>query len=438
MIIGRRDLRPILSRLNNNALAWVVLDSCYSQDTARSVGKWAGPVRGVNLVSVLGKTEAAAPAARQASVGGAGADRQTAMQTRVSTESDEPYPYANVISFSAASRNEPAEDINTGQLRAGLRTTIDGQPHGAFTNGLLLALNGSADSNHDGVITFDELFRFTKDQMHVSQTPQMLPDQGSALRKAVLNESRPPAPSSPPSPPPSQPKTRVALDGLDPSLETTIGKLRNIEIVSGDFDLLVRREKNMLALYQTGPVLIREYPLTDSENMLKRISAQADVERLAAFHYPAQTFNLTVDADPAVGNAARKDHQAAIRIGQQAAISVSTEKRVYLLVFDIDKEGVISVLYPGPDDQQPFTKTTPATIFRATAQAPAGAEIVKAFGFTAKPPGFDEFTCHAVKDGGLDCPTIMPGDAVYKRLLAMLSSAIAGGAEAHAEMLTKE
>jgi hypothetical protein len=437
MIIGRRDVRPILSRLNKDALAWVVLDSCYSENAARAVGQWEGPSRGISLVGVV----KADSTARQASVADG---KQAPMQARVSTESSEPYPYPNVVSFSAASRNEKAEDINSRELKQGVRKTIDGQPHGAFTNGLLLAMSGDADSNHDGIITFDELFRYTRDEIHASQTPQMLPDQGDISHKAVFMEARavpapaPSRPASPAAPRTSARTTKVALDGVDASLDARIRTLPGVEIVPGDFDLLVRREKNVLALYQPGPRLIREYSPAESAAMLTRIAAQANVEELSGFRFPAQTFNLTVDADPVIGGVAKKDFQAALRIGQKAAISVSTEKPVYLLVLDIDKEGVISVLYPGPSDPQPFSKTKPEAIFKADAQAPAGTEIVKAFGFIVKPAGFDEFTCHAAKNDDLDCPTIMPGDARYQRLLAMLASSAVGRAEAHAAMLTKE
>jgi hypothetical protein len=153
LIIGRRDLRPILSRVPPGAQALVALDSCYSENAAKSVGVWStAPVRGINLVARVQEQNkqagdaASADAARMPASGGAEGGS---------------YPYSNVVSFAAASKDQAAVDIGSDFLMRKW-PTVDGKPHGAFTNSLLAGLAGAGDTNRDGSITYDELFRFIR------------------------------------------------------------------------------------------------------------------------------------------------------------------------------------------------------------------------------------------------------------------------------------
>lgn len=126
MIIGRRDLRPILSRVPPEAQAFVVLDACYSENSVKAAGVLAAaPVRGVNLAARLRDRDPQAGPA-PAATGAAPASES------------EPYPYSNVVAFAAASKNQAALDIGSQLLSQNWRT-VDGKPHGALTNSLLAA-----------------------------------------------------------------------------------------------------------------------------------------------------------------------------------------------------------------------------------------------------------------------------------------------------------
>src|SRR3954447_12311220 len=145
LLIGRRDLRPILSRVPKDARAFVVLDSCYSENSAKAVGLWSSaPARTVRVADVV-KNGSSKP------------NGETERSAPVNT-AEEPYPYANVVSLAAAAKTQTATDISSALLHQGAHT-IDNKPHGALTNSVLLGLTGLADTNLDGTITYDELFR---------------------------------------------------------------------------------------------------------------------------------------------------------------------------------------------------------------------------------------------------------------------------------------
>ena len=102
------------------------------------------------------------------------------------TAKDAPYPYRTVVYISAASKSERAMDIGSTLIRSGRVKTIDGRPHGAFTNAFIDGLNGGADTNKDRTVTNEELYRFVKDQVteHFPHQPQLLMPEQS--REALL------------------------------------------------------------------------------------------------------------------------------------------------------------------------------------------------------------------------------------------------------------
>ena len=153
-IIGRRDLHPIFSQLEKDRHILVLFDCCYSGDTVRSV-QYFGQPRYVRLPVVHSRT-------RDLVLDEDGAKAP-------------PYPYKNLIYISASSRREQAWDINSGLIKLGFKT-YDSHPHGAMTDALLKGLSGRADTNSDGRVSYNELYRFVRTTVSgfAPQTPQLL------------------------------------------------------------------------------------------------------------------------------------------------------------------------------------------------------------------------------------------------------------------------
>lgn len=450
LVIGQRDLRPILSRVPRSAQALVVLDSCYSENAAKAVGMMASaPSRGVSLSSLLQAADDGGSAARFR--GNASRAPSGASPDRAAT----PYPYSNVVSFAAASKNETAADISAQLVARGVRT-VDGQPHGAFTNSLLAGLDGRADTNHDGAIGYDELFRFIRSDMQgrFDQTPQMLAPEGMTLNNAPLDQEAAIAPARPqPTPsanPPSSPApgdsgmphaVRVRLQNVSPELREKFAGTPGIQIADAGYQLLVQQSSDSFELYHSSGTLIRRYGLTETVPLMERISAETEVSQLNDWRYPKQVFNVRVDAEPAKAAGYDKYRQS-FRIGEPIVLRASTDRPAYLLLLNIDKNGSVSVLFPGiaAAERGPQQARAAIEIGDVRAQAPVGSEHVKLFAFAERPEGWENWACSVTNTGtrkSVQCPEFGAGDERMRQLLQMLRSA-PNAAEASLRLISHE
>jgi hypothetical protein len=407
LIIGNRDLRPILLQLSGAARAWVVLDACFSEYSSRALGSSReGRSRAVTLVNIFPPPGTPAE----------------------SFPAQDAYPYPNVISFSASSKDQPAEDIGWPALRHG-RHTIDRQPHGAFTNGLLLALNGQADLNHDGSVTFDEIFRSTRRYLDNSarQTPRIHARGEEILREAVLRDTaaKTPLPST------AETGIRVAFEGTDAGLRRRIAQLAGVLITEGEFDLLVRQHAGLYSLHSSSLALLRNYTVAETPLLLKRISAQPDVTRLLNLRFPDQNFGLSVDITAlAADGSPVRDGPGHFHLGEAVAVTASVDRPSYLLVLNIDSSGAITVLYPHVVPVV-LPANKPAIVSRSRVGKPLGSEFVKVFASAQRPEGAAAFTSE-------ETPTIEPGDARYHRLLEMVAASSGDRAETLLRILTED
>jgi uncharacterized caspase-like protein len=162
LIVGRRDLRPILARLDQDRQVLVVFDTCFSGNTVRGMGepKLADVSRYMPLDSKSVFSE-----------------EQHIGSFAENLKPDEPYPYQNTFYISASTENETAKDIRTDLLY--LYPTIDGNPHGVLTDSLLRVLGGqtAVDTNNDGRWSQIEIYKAIRSevQRRFQQTPQALP-----------------------------------------------------------------------------------------------------------------------------------------------------------------------------------------------------------------------------------------------------------------------
>jgi len=327
LVIGRRDLRPILAQVPEGAQALVVLDACYSENSAKSISIFkSAPTRGINLVDLVNNAsatnnQAAAPPPSGGQEGGA-------------------YPYTNVISLAAASKDQPALDINleTMQSKPDWRT-VDGKPHGALTNALLDAMSGHADTNHDGAVSYDEMFRYVRRQMEkFPPQPQLLTAKSFPLDQPALGASGksappppPPQPAPTPAPPPARGRIRVALETPDPALESKLRAFPEIEIAADHYDIVMRKNGAEWGLYDSSGVLIQSLPADSLDAVAARVRVQGKVAQLRYWSSPAQTFNVRIDAEPD-GAASYDRLRSVFRVGEKVRFRISTESPAFLLL----------------------------------------------------------------------------------------------------------
>jgi len=170
LIIGKRDLRPALERLDQDRRVLMVFDTCFSGNAVRAIGD--GNSVDSHRYMVL-------PSKRIMIKG------QNTGASAESKKSEDAYPYRNIFYISAASENEVAKDIRRNNLN--VYPTIDGKPHGVLTDALLRVLAGQTpvDTNNDGQWSQIELFKSVKAevQRRFRQTPQMLPRNGKKAER---------------------------------------------------------------------------------------------------------------------------------------------------------------------------------------------------------------------------------------------------------------
>ncbi len=185
LIVGRRDLKPRLARLDRDREVFVVFDTCFAGESVRSIprrpARWTDPAalgvpRGISPLSL-----AEDPFDGDPLFGTATARREA-------------YPYRRLIYLAAARKFERAEDLPASETR-------DGRPHGALTHALLRGLEGSADAGGDRSLSYGELYRYVHSEVArtTRQEPQLLyPESRPELVGWPIFEDRDALPSASP------------------------------------------------------------------------------------------------------------------------------------------------------------------------------------------------------------------------------------------------
>ncbi len=150
LIVGRRDLRPILAQLDQDRQVLVVFDTCFSGNTVRGIGE--PKLSAVNRYMPLYSKNVFSA-------------EQHIGSFAENLKPDEPYPYQNTFYISASTENETAKDIRADLLY--LYPTIDGNPHGVLTDSLLRVLGGQTpvDTDNDGRWSQIELYKAVRSEV---------------------------------------------------------------------------------------------------------------------------------------------------------------------------------------------------------------------------------------------------------------------------------
>jgi len=371
LIVGARDLRPSLQKLdNNNVQVLVLFDACYSGDSAKSIHTLTP--RNADLLSDI----VAAPSAL--------ASFQDALKRDSSAPSE--WPYRNVIYISASARHEMAWDISAAMART-QRPTLDGMAHGAFTNALLAGLRGAADTDHDRQISYAELHGYlVRELQNQGQTPQLHPRDREIVRKGVMGSQTAPAPPAEPAAAPvSEPlplaaPLRIRIAEREPAMHTTLATIDGVKIVDGAYDLEVTGADPRYRLMHSGGTPVTEGALRRAD-VVSLIARRARAHRLVARSFPRQDFNINLALTP---------DQGAYYPGERAQVQVQPERKCWLLIISVDVKGSVYVLFPHkPADVRAILAGENVTAVEIEAVPPLGTEIIQVFGFVDKPEGYD-------------------------------------------------
>lgn len=406
LIVGRTDLKPRLGRLDQGQRqVFVALDACYSANATRGLYR-----------SLIGAPSAADLPTRYLplrpppgfDLGAYGTGR---------AEAPPPYPYAQVLTLAAAGAGEPAQDIGTDRLSA--YPTIDGRPHGAFTDALLRVLSGRypADRNRDGVVSYLELRDAIDHQLRAGgfgHRPQVFPpatEDGSRLAERALfgrAASGWPGPSAAP----EVPDLPVRLVGSAQGLATTLGALPGVTVVESGADLVIAPVPAGWLLANPGGDKIGSAADT--------VALTARVRQLAWFHWLSwrsakNPFRLALDL-------AESGRGSIRRPGDFIHLSVRPERESWLVILHVDSDGVVAPLYPAsPAEARPLAAGVKVGIPAGdTLQVfePLGTDLIVAIAYSRRPDFLNPLVAHLAPMKG---PSPVPADSpLYRDLLASL------------------
>ena len=365
LVVGSRDLRPRFERLQSTGAETLVLfDACYSGDSAKS------PPRLV---------------ARSAQLFPRGTEAERAFDEEfaralAAAESTPEWPYDRVVYISASARHELAWDIPSSKAR-GERPTIDGLAHGAFTNGLLLALRGNADRNRDGQIVYSELQEYLVGSVvRDGQTPQLRPYGAPVVERPLFGQS------VAPKPPPdarTQIGLRVRLDPPDSVLRDLLGSEDGIVVTNGEYDLEVRRQPGRFRIFLPDGAGLG-LRLADRAAVVTLLRRRVWAQRFANLAYPRQDMRLELLLEPEQGGVYYP--------GDELSVGIRPGEASWLLLLAIDPEGGVTTIYPF--EFSPVRRAEHGELVRAVklvAVPPFGTELLEAFAFRDKPSGYEKW-----------------------------------------------
>ncbi len=382
MIVGRRDLLPLLQALDTGGrLVWVISDSCYSGQQVRSfVGAPTGelPSRAIPVpVDPKHLAEQRADLALGA--------RATAPP---------PYPYQRIAFLAASAETEKARDIPERARRD--YPTVDEKPHGALTDALLRVLLGKepADHNRDGLLSLVEVHRATTDFMarrSYGHSPQRLPavaeDEHGLGDRPVLSARGvvKPVGNAALSP------LRLAVGAVPPEWRQAVARVPDAQLVeaTAPADLKLHPANGGVALLGPGGDRLALLQGSDVAGLQGQMTQLAWAHRLRQVAENSRRAALPLEVDPAVVGGNRV-------FGSLISFVVRPDRPATLLLLNIDAKGRVTVLYPTARHElaplaanQAHHIPGAAPHQRIRVQAPEGMDIQFAIAFDEPPPGLE-------------------------------------------------
>ena len=180
LLIGTRDLRPVLSKLDDaGAEVLVLVDACFSGNVVRGNKSSGLTVKFLDFPKLMQKLLS---------------NKETEAMTTGNAEipelieTTESYPYKNVFMIAAANEGQVAQDIPSSWVED--FPTVDSKAHGAFTDSLVRVLAGMYDDSSDkNVTSLADLHTATsnlmKDRKFLSR-PRLLPEDRSRTEAIAL------------------------------------------------------------------------------------------------------------------------------------------------------------------------------------------------------------------------------------------------------------
>lgn len=348
LLIGRYELKPYLRKLDKQRNVLVIFDACFSGNAVRAVSSRYQPMqtRQLNLSSLIrdlfGNKE------RSDNVQDAPTD----------SASGNTFSYENTVYFGASAEKQLAVDFSQAEIDAGLVRSIDGKPHGGFTDSLLRVLSEPKTSSSSVYsLSFAQLFNRVVNQFNIhcdvcGHTPVSLPILDEAgyqlLNRAILYTGQRP-PNALVIDPPDNSKFTAQLI-IDPKLQLSQAQLSALQpskamdaIDSANDsrpDITLEAQTSSLEARSLDGQLITSFAYDDVESDLPNwLEAHQWLKRRKHDDLRNEQGLLRVEfRHPLYGNQVSQ--------GDFIHFSLYSERDSSVLAFVLDSRGELSVLYP--------------------------------------------------------------------------------------------
>ena len=380
LLVGSRDLRPILTAIDNKEVHGLVLiDTCYARNTSRSLHA-TKPLAYRSIDSGL----------RYRTIG-------------VVAKTDD-YPYSRLLTIAASGAKERALDLNDPAR------TLDGKPHGAFTDAVLRTLRElpAADANGDAVITNGEFFADVKLRMAVANiphSPRMLPSPGVDYRDLAAQAAFRTGSLTPTRPAPLPPtRLSVNVEGALPLVRDAIAQTPSLVPAQLTPDLIVRHSDETYHILTSFGDAVASLPT--ERTAASALRQQPWIQELLWQHGThASTSNVRISV-----------RGETFEEGEQLEISATPSTGGYLLVLNIAPTGTLRLLYPLHHDELAPIVTQHGVLFHATTTPPFGIDYIVATTFPNAPDFFNA--------GLLTNTEIRPKTVLHQKLITLLANAM--------------
>ncbi|MDE0206053.1 MAG: caspase family protein [Candidatus Tectomicrobia bacterium] len=393
LVVGVRDLRPLLQAIDDKGVRGLILvDSCYSQYTSRAAFAPQSTVyRALSVELTVGLDDITFDAADLAG------------------DAAPPYPYRYLATLTASSKREKAIDVMDP------RRTLDGRPHGAFTDSLLRTLRqmDAADADNNGTVSNSELFAAVRARMSAAgypHSPQILPVSGAGTGPGGLLEQA--AFAGPEQPGAAAPEVkvdeplRVDVQGTLPQVRAAVRRSGGLVADSDAPDLRVARSGGVIRLLTAGGDVV--FAGDNEAAMIHALRQQAWVQRLLRTPNDAQRFQIDVHMDGYCGET--------FEDGDMLGFSTRMDRAAYLALVDAAPDGTLRVLYPFYEHElEAVPAGRPVRVGNIRVGRPFGIDYVVAAGFAARPRLYDARL--------LNGAALQPGSRGHRELAALLQAA---------------
>jgi hypothetical protein len=367
LIVGSRDLKPLLQKLDRDRQVFIVVDACYSENTARSIFSKEKPAARAQTLNFDVFATVTLPQKLK--------------------ESSSEYPYKNVVFMSASSKSETAGDYKKSMSHL----TYDGNPHGVFSDALLRVMNGliPSDSNQDAKLSYLELYKATSSYLsNEPQSPKLSYLSGSgAINRGVLSTNDPALIQKIKTPFPEQlTRLNIYIENSLSYLESGLVKESERVFVTDkrDADIqLVQKGDLMLALNKSGEK-IRSFDRVTNRIISRYLDSQGWLKNIRNLKGRG-SFNLAVEM---VG----KGQGSTVKLGEQFGIEMLTDSRSNLWLFAMDSNGKVTTLFPYEyEEYRQFTAGSTRPFSNLYGKKPLGEDWVIAVAFKSKHKEMEKF-----------------------------------------------